>query len=81
MTKITVEELNELINQLRDLKHEIFIEVDKAKLIKAYKANPDELLKVLKNVKPYIPVKEINTKLTKKYDTKLITFILNYVEL
>lgn len=81
MTKITVEELNELINQLRDLKHEIFIEVDKAKLIEAYKANPDELLKVLKNVKPYIPVKEINTKLTKKYDTKLITFILNYVEL
>ena len=81
MTKITVEELNELINELKQFKNDIFIEVDKTKLIEAYKANPDELLKVLKNVKPYVPIKEINKILTKKYDPKIIKFILNYVEL
>jgi prephenate dehydratase len=82
MTKINIEELNDLINELKSIKSEIFIKVDKTKIIETYKNEPDTLLKILKGlINPYIPVKDIQKRLTKKYDTKYIKFILNHVQL
>lgn len=82
MSKISLEEFNNLVNELKSIKSEIFVEVDKTKIIEQYKNDPDTLLKLLKGLAyPYISVKEIQKRLTKKYDSKHIKFILNYVQL
>lgn len=77
-------EFNEFVKVYEALKlhkDEIFINVDKKKIIEAYKDNPEELINILKHVKDYKPMKEIKQICSIEAKPNIITFILNNIKL
>lgn len=74
---MNIEEFNEIYNIIKENKDEIFIDVDKKKIIDTYKDKPDDLIKVLKGLKNHIEIKDIKKNYNIKAKSNIINFILN----
>lgn len=72
-----ISEFNLIYDRIKEHKDEIFIKVDRKKIIETYKNDPEELLKKLKAIKNYIDIKDIKKICGVECKNNIISFILN----